>query len=195
MVQYYLSFFSSEVSLQVQFPGTINDAALDKDLSPYIVKHNTLQKDLVSVRFSIGRVLVKHLGNKSGKPLQYGAYKVEELAEKLNTSTTAVYNMWYLGTRFKRIADFRKKYPDATTWSAVCEVLQNLRHGKGYKSRVAFKVRRHLNAATRLIEARGDNFTNFEKDKVAQSVEDLTDAVDRIGILTCVIHTPYRDDS
>jgi hypothetical protein len=91
----------------------------------------------LELRHKTGKVLNDQFGVPGETRQKRGDHTLKEAAEKLKTSQAEISRMRWLAHHFKSVEDLNDQHPNATTWTAVKEILSDLSprsDGKGKAS-------------------------------------------------------------
>jgi len=116
---------SSTVNGSVGSSDLISKEEFHNRLSELTVEWGSYHEKGLEIRHKTGKLLNDHYGPPTARQT-YGEGVLKEVAGRLRVAESDLSRMRWLAHHFKSVDDLRERFPAATTWTAVKELLPTL---------------------------------------------------------------------
>jgi len=117
---------SKNVETKVLTQSVITQKAYTERLKGLAKKWRLLEEDDLALRHETGQLLNERFGD-PGNRQENGQEVLKKAAETLLLAQSELSRMRWFAHHFESVEDLKDQYPDSTTWSAVKELLPDLK--------------------------------------------------------------------
>jgi uncharacterized tellurite resistance protein B-like protein len=159
----------------------ISAAEYNKRLGELVKRWKTQHAADLEIRYQTGALLNERYGPPETRQ-ERGEEVFKELAEKLGTSQSDVSRMRRFANLFSSFEDFRADHPEATTWSAVKELLpkrkQKAENRRPRKASSVKKAKRLFDDLASTFSEVSTDLSDTEKRELVEKLWELVKAVE-----------------